>query len=174
MSLNIEQKKAVVAEVAAAIAPARASVLAEYRGLSVAQLTALRIAAREHGVWVKVVKNNLARRVVKGSAFECLSECFVGPVIFSASEDAVAVARVMCEFAQKHEALNITAAAMNGIAIDMATVRALAKLPGREALLTQLAGVMQAPIQKLAATLHEVPAKFARAVCAAAQARDGV
>ena len=118
MSLSLEQKKAVISEVSEAIESAQAGVLAEYRGLTVAQLTALRTEARKSGVWVKVVKNNLAKRVIEGSDFECLSEHFVGPVIFSASEDPVAVAKVMANFAKANDQLKITVGAMNGSLMD--------------------------------------------------------
>ncbi len=171
MSLSFNQKKTVVSEVSEAIASARAGVLAEYRGLSVAQLSALRAEARSQGVWVRVVKNSLARRVVAGSDFECLREHFVGPVIFSASEDPVAVARVMAGFAKEHDHFKITAGAMNGAPIDPGVIGGLAKLPGRDELLAQLAGAMRAPLQKLAATLNEIPGKFVRTVAAVAQAK---
>ena len=164
MSLSFEQKKTVVAEAAAALARARAGVLAEYRGLSVAQLTELRAQARERGVWIKVVKNTLAKRVVADSDFACLHDSFTGPVIFSASEDPVAVAKVMADFAADNEDLKITAGAMDGALIDRRTIGALAKLPGRDQLRAQLAAVLQAPLQKLAATLAEIPAGFARAL----------
>jgi len=172
MSLTFEQKKAVVSEAEAALARARAGVLAEYRGLTVAQLTELRAQARARGVWVKVVKNSLAKRVVADSDFACLQKCFTGPVIFSASEDPVAVAKVMADFAADHEDLKITAGAMNGALIDRRTIGALAKLPGRDALRAQLAAAMRAPAQKLAVTLAEIPAGFARALAAVAKAKS--
>lgn len=171
MSLNLEQKKAVVGEVSAAIAAARAGVLAEYRGLSVAQLTALRSEARQQGVWVKVVKNSLAKRVIEGSDFACLDAYFTGPVIFSVSEDPVAVARVMARFAKDNDALKITAGVMNGELIDVATIGGLAKLPSRDELLARLAAVMAAPAQKLVATLNEIPSRFARTTAALAQSK---
>lgn len=171
MSLSLNQKKAVVGEVSEALVSAQAGVLAEYRGLTVAELTALRAQARTQGVWIKVVKNNLAKRVVADSDFACLSEHFVGPVIFSMSEDPVAVARVMSEFAEDNEALKITAGVMNGALIDAATIGGLAKLPSRDALLAQLAGVLLAPLQKLAVTLNEIPSGLARALDAVARSK---
>lgn len=172
MSLSLKQKEAVVGEVSAAIASAQAGVLAEYRGLSVAQLTALRAEAHNQGVWIKVVKNSLAKRAIDGSDFECLTGHFVGPVIFSVSEDPVAVARVMAGFAKDNDEFKITAGAMNGEMIERSTIGALAKLPGRDELIAQLARVMQAPIQKLATTLNEIPTGFARAVAAVAQSQE--
>lgn len=172
MSLSLEQKKATVSNAVKAIATAQAGVLAEYRGLTVAELTALRSEARNQGVWVKVVKNNLAKRVVAGSEFACLTEHFVGPVIFSASADVVAVAKVMAKFAKDHDALKITVGAMQGELIDRDTINNLAKLPNRDELIAQLIGVMQAPMQKLAATLNEIPSKFVRTVSEVARVRE--
>ena len=172
MSLRIDQKKAVVRETSEAIASARAGVLAEYRGLSVAQLTKLRAQARDQGVWIRVVKNSLAKRVIEGSEFACLAEHFVGPVIFSASEDPVAVARVMAEFAKDNDDFTITAGAMNGALIDLGTISGLAKLPGRDELIARLVRTIAAPVQKLAATLNEIPSGFVRAVSAVAQSKE--
>lgn len=172
MSLSLDQKKAVVSEVTEAIASAQAGVLAEYRGLNVQQLTALRSEARNSGVWVRVVKNNLARRVIKDSEFECLSEHFTGPVIFSASEDPVAVAKLMAKFAKDYDQLNITVGAMNGALMDESTIQDLSKLPGRDELLAKLMGTMQAPIQKLVSTLNEVPSKAVRTLSEVAKAKE--
>ena len=172
MSLSFEQKQAVVSEVSAAIASARAGVLAEYRGLSVAKLTALRTQAHSQGVWIKVVKNSLAKRVIAGSGFECLSEHFTGPVIFSASEDPVAVAKVVADFAKDNDDFKITAGAMNGELIDLRMIGGLAKLPGRDILIAQLLGTMRAPVQKLVTTLNEVPSKLARTLAAVAQSKE--
>ena len=123
-------------------------------------------------MWIRVVKNNLAKRVVDGSNFECLTEHFVGPVIFSASEDPVAVAKVMSRFAKDNEHLNITAGAMNGSLIDGAMIESLSKLPGRDELLAKLMGTMQAPIQKFVSTLNEVPSKFVRTLAAVAESKE--
>ncbi len=172
MSLSLNQKKAVVSEVADAIASAQAGVLAEYRGLDVAQLTALRTEARNSGVWIRVVKNNLARRAMDGSEFECLTDHFVGPVIFSVSEDPVAVARVMSRFAKDNENLKITVGAMNGALMDQSMIQSLARLPGRDELLASLMGTMQAPVQKLVSTLNEVPGKFVRTLAAVAETKE--
>ncbi len=172
MSLSLDQKKAVISEVTEALASAQAGVLAEYRGMTVAELTDLRTEARNAGVWIKVVKNNLAKRVIDGSDFECLSEHFVGPVIFSASEDPVAVAKVMSKFAKQSDHLNITAGAMNGAFMDANMIESLSKLPGRDELLAKLMGTMMAPAQKFVSTLNEVPGKFVRTLSAVAESKE--
>jgi large subunit ribosomal protein L10 len=171
MSLSFTQKRTVVDEVSAAIRDARAGVLAEYRGLSVAQLSALRGDARQQGVWMKVVKNNLARRAIADTDFACLSGHFQGPVIFSTGEDAVAVAKVMAEFAKDNEQLVITVGVMNGELIDARMIGALAKLPGRDELLAKLAGTMRAPVQKFVGTLNAIPSQLVRTLAAVVQAK---
>lgn len=171
MSLNIEQKKAVVSEVSAQLATVRAGVLAEYRGLNVAQLTDLRARARQNGVWVRVVKNSLAKRIVADSDFECLASHFTGPVIFSAAEDPVAVAKVTADFAADNDDFKITAGVMNGAFIDLRTIGALAKLPGRDELIAQLMAAMRAPMQTFVATLNEVPSRLVRTLAAVAEAK---
>jgi large subunit ribosomal protein L10 len=171
MSLSLSQKKAVVAEVTESVSAAQAMVVAEYRGLTVAQLTKLRTAAREAGVFVRVVKNTLARRVIEGSPFECLKDHFVGPVIMAASDDPVAVAKLVSKFAKDHDALKITAGGMNGELMNEAQIQALSKLPGREELLAMLVGTMQAPIAKFVQTLNEVPARFVRTLAAVEESR---
>jgi len=166
MTLNLEEKKALVAQVSDAVSGAQAAVLAEYRGLSVAQMTDLRSQAREAGVYVRVLKNTLAKRVVEGSDFECLSEYFVGPVALATSEDPVAVAKVLSNFAKSNDVLQIKVGAMNGAMMTQADIDTLAKLPSRDELLAKLMGTMQAPVQKLAQTLNEVPGKFVRTLAA--------
>ena len=170
MSLSLAQKKVVVSEASEAIASASAGVLAEYRGMTVAQLTDLRREARSAGVWIRVVKNNLARIAIADTDFECLSEHFIGPVIFSASEDPVAVAKVMSKAAKDNEKLKITVGAMNGSLMDQKMIDDLSKLPSREELLAKLMGTMQAPVQKFVSTLNEVPGKFVRTLAAVARA----
>ena len=166
MSLNLEEKKAVVSAVAEQIANANATILAEYRGLSVTQMTGLRTAAREAGVFVRIVKNTLARRVVAGSQFECLQDHFVGPLALATSEDPVAVAKVLSEFAKQNQRLQIKVGAMNGAVLNSTEIAALAKLPGRDELLAKLVATMQAPVQKFVATLNEVPSKWVRTLAA--------
>jgi large subunit ribosomal protein L10 len=166
MSLNLEQKKAVVSEVSDAISGAQAAVLAEYRGLTVAQMTELRKQAREAGVFLRVVKNTLAKRAVDGSDFACLQDQLVGPLAFAASPDPVAVAKVLSQFAKANEKLVIKAGAMGGKVISLAEVQALATLPSRDELLATLARTMQAPIATFVRTLNEVPTKFVRGLAA--------
>ncbi len=172
MSLSLNQKKTVISEATEAIASARAGVLAEYRGFNVQQLTLLRAEARNAGVWIKVVKNNLARLAVRDSDFECLAEHFTGPVIFSASEDPVAVARVMAAFAKDNENFRITVGAMNGNLMDQAMILRLSTLPGRDELIAKLMGAIRAPVQKFVSTLNEVPGKAVRTLAAIAEAKE--
>ena len=171
MSLNIEQKKAIVAEVSARLKDAQAAMLAEYRGLTVAQMTDLRRKAQQSQIYLRVVKNTLARRAVEGSGFECLRDKMVGPLAFAISKDPVAVAKILSEFAKDNEALRIKVGAMGGKLMSLAQVQALAKLPGREQLLAMLLGAMQAPVTKFVQTLNEVPTKFVRALAAVRDAK---
>lgn len=166
MSLNLDQKKAVVVEVSESIANAKTAVLAEYRGLTVAQMTELRRKARESGVYLRVVKNTLARRAVEGTEFECLKEHLTGPLAFAASEDPVAVAKVLDAFASENNKLILKTGAMGGKLMSEAELKALAKLPSRDELLAKLLGTMQAPVQKFVQTLNEVPSKFVRTLAA--------
>ena len=171
MSLTLDEKKAVVAEVSEKLTGAQAAMLAEYRGLSVAQMTTLRRKAYDGKVYLRVVKNTLARRAVEGTSFECLKDQMVGPLAFAVSADPVAVAKILSEFAKDNEKLKIKAGAMSGKLMSLAQIQALAVLPGREQLLAQLLGTMQAPIQKFVQTLNEVPAKFVRALAAVRDAK---
>ncbi len=172
MSLNIEQKKAVVAEVAEQFKAAQAAVLAEYRGLTVAQMTELRKRARHSQVYLRVVKNTLAARAIEGSTFECLREQLSGPLALAISKDPVAVAKLLSEFAKDNETLKIRIGAMSGKLMSLAQVQALAKLPSREQLLATLAGTLQAPIVKFVRTLNEVPSKFVRTLAAVRDAKS--
>lgn len=171
MSLNIEQKKAVVAEVAKEFQAAQAALVAEYRGLTVAQMTELRKKARAQQVYVRVVKNTLARRASEGSSFECLKDQFTGPLALAISKDPVAVAKLMADFAKENDKLKIRAGAMGGKLMSIEQVQALAKLPSREQLLATLVGTMQAPIVKFVRTLNEVPSKFVRTLAAVRDAK---
>ena len=172
MSLSLEQKKAVVESVSNVLAGAQAAALADYRGLTVAQMTDLRRQARESQVYLRVIKNNLARRAVEGSRFECLKEEFVGPVVLAAGEDPVAVAKVLSKFAKDNKLLRVKVAAMGGKLISTAELDTLAKLPGREQLLAQLLGTMQAPIQSFVRILNEVPSKFVRTLAAVRDSKE--
>lgn len=171
MSLNIEQKKAVVAEVTQVLAGAQVTMLAEYRGLTVAQMTVLRRKAHEGKVYLRVVKNTLARRAVAGSGFECLQDQMVGPLAMAISNDPVAIAKILSEFAKDNALLRIKAGAMGGKLMSLGQIQILAKLPGREQLLAMLLGTMQAPIQKFVQTLNEVPTKFVRTLAAVRDAK---
>jgi large subunit ribosomal protein L10 len=159
VSLNLEGKKEVVAEIVAKVAKAQTMVLAEYRGTSVADLTKLRSAARSQGVYMRVLKNTLARRAVKGTSFEVAEAHMVGPLLYSFSEDAVAAAKVVNDFAKGNEKFVITAGAYNGKVLDKAAVQSLANIPSKEVLLAQLLGLMQSPISGLARVLAAVAEK---------------
>lgn len=172
MSLSLEQKKALVSEVAKSIEQSSAGVLAEYRGMSVQQMTALRRAAHAEGVWVKVVKNNLAKRAIKETEFACLDDYFAGPVVLSLSNDPASLAKLMTGFEKENEAFKISAGVMNGTLIDQKTLVRLSKIPSREELLAKLVAGMKAPSSKLVSTLNEIPAKLARTLAAVAASRE--
>lgn len=166
MSLNLDDKKAVVAEVAAQVADAQAIVVAEYRGLVVADMTKLRAKARESGVYFRVLKNTLVRRAVAGTPFEGLADQMSGPLAYGISSDPVAVAKVLHDFGKGNDKFVVKAGAMRGKVMNKADVAALAALPSREELLAKLLGTMQAPVAKFVRTLNEVPSKFVRTVAA--------
>ena len=167
MALNLDDKKAIVADVNQAAAGALSAVIADYRGLSVAQMTELRKQAREQGVYLKVVRNTLARIAVKGTEFECLHDSLVGPTILALSiEDPGAAARLIKEYAKSNDKLEVKALAVGGISYGASEIDRLASLPTREQALGMLAGVLQAPVTKLARTLNEVPSQIARALAA--------
>lgn len=163
MGLNLQQKQAVVAEVSAQVAQAQTIVLAEYRGIAVADITKLRADARKSGVYFHVLKNTLARRAVQGTSFEALAEKMVGPLAYSVSADAVAAAKVVHEFAKTNDKLVIKAGAYNGKVLDVAGVNALATVPSKEVLLAQLCGLLQSPISGLARVLSAVSEQKAAA-----------
>ena len=166
MSLNLEGKKEVVAEVSARLKNAQAVVLAEYRGLPVEDITVLRKEARSSGVYLRVLKNTLARRAVQGTPFEKLSDQMVGPLAYGISDDPVAAAKVLHTYAKKNEKLVIKGGMMPNYLMSAKDVGNLATMPSREELLAKLLGTMQAPIAKFVQTLNEVPTKFVRAVAA--------
>ena len=166
MGLNLEQKKAVVAEISAHVAKAQAIVVAEYRGLEVGNMTDLRRQARKSGVYLRVLKNTLARRAVSGTPFEKLAEQMTGPLIYGISADPVATAKVLDTFARTNDKLVIRGGAMPNAVISAREVKALASMPSREELIAKLLGTMQAPIARFARTLNEVPARFARTLAA--------
>jgi large subunit ribosomal protein L10 len=166
LGLNLEQKQAVVAEVSAELAKAQAVIVAEYRGLDVARVTQLRAKARQSGLYLRVLKNTLARRAVKGTPFESLSDQMVGPLMYGIASDPVAGAKVIAEFSKDNELFVIKGGAMSNARMSDKDVKALAMLPSREELLARLMGTMQAPVAKLARTLNEVPGKFVRTLAA--------
>jgi len=172
VALNRGEKEAVVAEVGAQVASAQAIIVAEYRGLEVGAITNLRKQARESGVYLRVLKNTLARRAVAGTPFEGLSDKLVGPLIYGMSSDPVQCAKVLAEFAKGNDKLVLKAGAMPNKVIDTDGVKALATMPSREALLAQLMGTMQAPVAKFVQTLNEVPARFVRTVAAVRDERE--
>ena len=159
MGLNLNDKKAVVAEISAKIAAAQTIVLAEYRGIQVGDLTQLRAKARAQGVYMRVLKNTLARRAVEGTAFADLASEMTGPLIYSISEDAVAAAKVVNDFAKTNVNLVIKAGNFAGKPLDKAGIAALANIPSREVLLSQLLGIMQAPVSAFARGLAALAAK---------------
>ena len=163
MALNIEAKKALVAEVAEAAASAQSAIAAEYRGLTVAEMTELRVAARNAGVYLKVVKNTLARRAVEGTSFECMRESFRGPLVLAFSrEDPGAAARVVKAFAKDHDKLVTVALSVGGELYGAADLDRLASLPTLDEARAQLLGVLQAPLSQFVRTLAEPGAMLAR------------
>jgi large subunit ribosomal protein L10 len=166
LSLNLEGKKEVVADFSARLAKAQTIVLAEYRGLPVEKITQLRARARASGVYLRVLKNTLARRAVQGTPFEKLSDQMVGPLAYGLSEDPVAAAKVLHAYAKENDRLVIKAGALPNQVMSAKDIGNLATLPGREELLAKLMGTMQAPVAKFVQTLNEVPGKFVRTLAA--------
>jgi len=166
LGLNLEQKQEAVEGIAAQVATAQAIVVAEYRGLSVEAMTELRRRARASGVYLRVLKNTLARRAVTGTPFEKLSDQLVGPLIYGISSDPVATAKVLSDFARSTDKLVLKAGAMPNALISPEEVKALASMPSREELLSKLMATMQAPVAQFVRTLNEVPARFVRTVAA--------
>jgi large subunit ribosomal protein L10 len=159
--LNVQDKKAIVADVGAQLAGAQTVVLAEYRGIPVEQLTKLRASARDQGVYLRVLKNTLARRAAQGTQFEPLADSMVGPLIYGISADPIASAKVLQSFAKTQDLLVIKAGLYNGKLLDVAGVKALATIPSRDELLSQLLGVMLAPVSAMARVLGAVAAQKA-------------
>jgi len=167
VALSLEEKKVVVSEVAEVAASAHSAVAAEYRGLSVEQMSALRAKARESGVYLRVVKNTLAKRAVEGTEFECMREGLSGPLVLAFSqEEPGAAARLVKDFAKQHNQLVPRLVAFDGKMLDASDLDRLASMPTREQALSLLMAVMKAPVEKLARTLNEVPGKLVRTVAA--------
>jgi len=172
LSLNLEQKQAVVAQIAAQLAKAQAVIVAENRGLPVEVVTSLRAKARKSGLSLRVLKNTLARRAVKGTPFEKLTEQMSGPLMYGIAQDPVAGAKVLSEFAKDNELFVIKGGAMADTLMSVKDVKALATMPSREELLAKLVGTLQAPIVKLVRTMNEVPGRFVRTLAAVLAARE--
>ncbi len=159
MSLNRSEKEAVITEVTNLAAKAQTLVIAEYRGITVADMTKLRSTARSQGVSLSVLKNTLARRAVAGSAFEVVSDQMTGPLIYGFSTDAVAAAKVVSDFAKTNDKLVIRGGAYGGKALDVNGVKQLANIPSKEVLLAQLCGLLKSPISRTAVVLGALAAK---------------
>jgi large subunit ribosomal protein L10 len=173
VALNFAQKQAIVAEVAEVAKSAHSAVGAEYRGLTVAQLTALRVEARKAGVYLRVVKNTLARRAVEGTDFACMQEGLTGPLILAFSQqDPGSAARVVQDFAKGNDKFKVRLVAIGGKLLDASEIGTLAKMPTYEEALSQLLALMKAPVQKLAATINEVPGKLVRTIAAIRDAKE--
>lgn len=167
MPIGLKEKQAIVAEVNETASSALSAVMADYRGVSVDNMTSLRKHARDAGVEVRVIRNTLARRAFEGTEFECMTEVMTGPNILAFSlEDPGACARIFKDFAKENEAFEIKALAVGGKLLPAEQIDALAKLPTRDEALSLLMAVMQAPITKLTRTLNDVPSKVTRVVAA--------
>jgi large subunit ribosomal protein L10 len=159
LSLNRNEKEAVIEQVSAQAAKSQTLALAEYRGLKVADLDTLRKTARAQGVYLHVLKNTLARRAVNGTPFEVAAEHMAGPLIYGFSEDPVAAAKVIADFAKGNDKLVIKAGAYDGKPLDANGVKALAAIPSKEVLLSQLLGLMQSPVSRMARVLAALAEK---------------
>ena len=169
MSLNRSEKEAVISDVTSLAAQAQTLVLAEYRGITVADMTKLRNTARSQGVTLSVLKNTLARRAVAGSAFEVIGDQMTGPLIYGFSVDAVAAAKVVSDFAKTNDKLVIRGGAFAGKSLDVNGVKQLASIPSKEVLLAQLLGLMQSPVSRTARVLAALAEKRGGGETAAAE-----
>jgi len=173
VALSIEEKKAIVAEVAEVAANAHSAVVAEYIGLASNDMNDLRAKARSGGVYIRVVKNTLARRALEGTDFACMNETLIGPMILAFSqEDPGSAARVLKDFAKGNDKLVIKALSVSGQLLAASELERLASLPTKEQAISMLMSVMQAPISKLARTFNEVPGKLVRTVAAVRDAKQ--
>lgn len=173
MALTLEQKQKVVAEVSEVAANAYSAVAAEYHGMEVAQMTALRNLARGKGVVLKVVKNTLAKRAFEGTKFECMSDSMTGPLLLAFSmEDLGSAARVIYDFSKENKALETKLVSVGGELFGPQELERVSKLPTRDEALAILMATMKAPVTKLARTMKEVPGKFVRTVAAVKDAKE--
>ena len=170
MSLNRSEKEAVINDVTSLAAKAQSLVIAEYRGITVADMTKLRNEARSKGVSLSVLKNTLARRAVAGSAFEVVADQMTGPLIYGFSEDAVSAAKVVADFAKTNDKLVIRGGAFDGKALDVNGVKQLANIPSKEVLLALLCGLLMSPISRTAVVLGALAAKKGEGATEAAAA----
>ncbi len=167
MALTLEQKKTIVAELGEVAGTALSAVVAEYRGLSGVDMAKLRVEARRNGVFVRVAKNSLVKRAVRGTDFACLDEVLAGPLVFAFSrEDPGAAARVVKDFTKNYQQLVAKAAAIDGQLLPASEIDRLAKLPTRDQAISMLMAVIKAPLDKFARTLAEPHAKLARTLAA--------
>ncbi len=172
VALNLEDKKSIVAEVSTIAASAHSAIAAEYHGLSVDEMTDLRAQARNEGVYLRVVKNSLAKRAVEGTEFECMADSLVGPLIMAFSqEDPGAAARLIANFSKEHDKLIARVIAIGGEVLPLEQLERLSKLPNREQAIAMLMAVMKAPIEKFVRTLNEPHAKLVRTVAAVKDAK---
>jgi len=173
LALNLEQKKAIVAEVSDVASSALSAIAAEYRGLSVEQMTLLRREARNNGVYLRVVKNSLARRAVENTEFACMQEGMTGPLILAFSQtDPGAAARVIKDFAKEHKLLEVKLVSIGGKMLAPNDIDVLATMPTYDQAISMLMAVMKAPVEKLARTMKEVPGKLVRTVAAIKDAKE--
>tara|TARA_B110000971_G_scaffold212920_1_gene243029 strand:- start:72 stop:602 length:531 start_codon:yes stop_codon:yes gene_type:complete len=167
VALRLEQKQQIVAEVNEVAASALSAVIADYRGLTVAEMTEMRVKARESGVYLRVVRNTLAKRAVEGTEYECLNDAFVGPTLLAFSqEDPGAAARLIKEYAKDFAELEVKALSIGGLLLSADQLDQVAKLPTLDQARSMLMSVMQAPVVKLARSLNEVPGKLVRTIAA--------
>jgi large subunit ribosomal protein L10 len=166
LSLNRSEKEAVIAEVTQLAAQAQTLVMAEYRGIAVADMTKLRSEARKQGVNLSVLKNTLARRAVAGTSFEVVANQMTGPLIYGFSVDAVAAAKVVADFAKTNDKLVIRGGAISGKVLDVNGVKQLSVIPSKEVLLAQLCGLLMSPISRAAVVLGALAAQKSEAAAA--------
>jgi large subunit ribosomal protein L10 len=173
MAISLAEKQAIVSDVAEVAANAHSAIAAEYRGLTVADMTDLRVKAKQAGVYVRVVRNTLARRALEGTDFECMKDGLTGPLVLAFAQDEPgASARVMGDFAKANDKLQVRLIAFGGKLLDPSNIDALAKMPTRDEALSMLVGVMQAPVSKFVRTMAEPTAKFVRTVAALRAQKD--
>ena len=174
MPIGIEAKKQIVSEVSEVASEALSAVVAEYHGLTVADMTILRNKARANGVYLRVIRNTLAKRAVEGTDFACMQEAFIGPVLCAFSKDEPgSAARLLKEFSKEYESMNVTAISIGGKLLGADQLSAVASLPTYDEAIAQLMSVMNGPITKLTRTLNDVPGKLVRVVAAVKDAKAG-